>query len=129
MVNNLTFNGNFDLDLPYISKIISDLEKILVRNNIQSDLRFRQWLSKFQKIYGKKETNIRLYIGNSIIYFVGLLFISKYIFDETISESRTVLTHLKELEQRIKVFFRHLKIIEFEYFIPFFSISEHEDLE
>ena len=129
MVNNLTFNGNFDLDLPYISKIISDLEKILVRNNIQSDLRFRQWLSKFQKIYGKKETNIRLYIGNSIIYFVGLLFISKYIFDETISESRTVLTHIKELEQRIKVFFRHLKIIEFEYFIPFFSISEHEDLE
>jgi hypothetical protein len=128
LANNLTFNGNFDLDLHYIGKIIRELEIVLVRNNIQSDLRFKQWLSEFQKIYGIKETNIRLYIGNSLIYFVGLLFISKYIFDETISESRTLLEHLKELEQKIGIFFRHLNIIEFEYFIPFFSISEREDL-
>jgi len=128
LVNNITFKSNFDLDLHYIGKIIRELEIVLVRNNIQSDPRFKQWLSEFQKIYGIKETNIILYIGNSITYFVGLLFISKYIFGETISESRTLMVHLKELEQRIESIFRHLNIIEFEYFIPFFSISEKEDL-
>jgi hypothetical protein len=139
LVNNLTFKGNFDLDLHSSDKIIRELETVLVRNNIQSDHRFKQWKSEFQKIYGIKETNIRLYIGNSIIYFVGLLFISKYIFDEPISESRYIfnekisesralLVYLKELEKRIELFFRHLNVIEFEYFIPFFSISEKEDL-
>ncbi|MHA1987746.1 MAG: hypothetical protein ACW98D_14010, partial [Promethearchaeota archaeon] len=129
MVNNLTFNGNFDLDLHYINNVIRELEIVLVRNNIQSDLKFKQWLSEFQKIYGVKETNTRLYISNSIIYFVGLLFISKYIFDEIISESKISLVQLKELEHRIELYFRHLNIIEFEYFSPLFLISEKEDLK
>ncbi len=130
MVNNLVFKDKLDLDLHYVNDVIKDLEVILVRNNIRSDFRFKQWLTDFQHIYGDKETNLRLYICNSIVYFIGLLFISKFVLDEknTFTKNKTLLEDLKEFEIKIETNFKDLRIIEFEYFKPFFLISEEENL-
>ena len=130
MVNSLIFKDKIDLDLDYVNDVIRDLEIILDRNNIRSDLRFKQWLSDFQNIYGNKDTNIRLYICNSIIFFVGLLFISKFILGERkkFTKNSSLLENLKEFEIKIESIFQDLDIIEFEYFTPLYSISEKENL-
>ncbi|MHA2182953.1 MAG: N-6 DNA methylase, partial [Promethearchaeota archaeon] len=130
MVNNLVFKDSLDLDLHYINDVIKNLEVLLVRNNIRSDYRFQQWLTDFQNIYGDKETNLRLYICNSIVYFVGLLFISKFILGEedTFPENKIQFKDLKNFEKKIKVVLIDLNILELEYFKPFFSISERENL-
>ncbi|MHA2284109.1 MAG: N-6 DNA methylase [Promethearchaeota archaeon] len=130
MVNSVIFKDKFDLDLNYVNNIISDLEILLDKNNIQSDYRFKKWLSDFRNIYGNKETDIRLYICNSIIYFVGFLFISKYILGEKnkFTNNKTLLEDLNEFERKTESTFKNLNIVEFEYFTPFFSISEREDL-
>ncbi|MHA2035690.1 MAG: N-6 DNA methylase [Promethearchaeota archaeon] len=130
MVNNLVFKDKIDLDLHYVNDAIKDLEVILVRNNIQTDDQFNQWLLDFQNIYGSKETNLRLYICNSIVYFIGLLFISKYILVETnvLTKKKTLMEELKDVEKRIESNFKDLRIIELEYFKPLFLISEREYL-
>ncbi len=55
MANNLIFKDKIDLDLHYVNNIISDLEILLVKNNIRNNYRFKQWLTDFQKIYGNKK--------------------------------------------------------------------------
>jgi len=127
---NSIFKDKIDLDLDYVNNTISDLEILLVKINIQNDYQFKQWLKDFQKIYGNKKTDIRLYICNSIIYFVGLLFISNYILDEKkeFTKNHTLLKDLKEFERKVGSVLVDHNIVEFEYFTPLLLISESVDL-
>ncbi|MFW9896479.1 MAG: hypothetical protein ACFFD7_11795, partial [Candidatus Thorarchaeota archaeon] len=82
MVNNSLSKEMYSLEIQNYNDVIDELEVLLVRNNIRDDYRFKKWLKDFQKIYGKKDTNLRLYICNSITYFIALVFISKFILDD-----------------------------------------------
>lgn len=118
------------LEIQNFNDVFDELEAILVRNNIPNDHRFKKWLKDFQKIYGKRDTNLRLYISNSIIYFVGLLFITKFILDDKsfIEIKEFSMEDLKLNEKKIGDLLKSFKIIDFEYFQPFFSISENENM-
>jgi hypothetical protein len=107
-----------------------ELETLLSQGGIHSNDHFKEWLENFTKIYGDTETNLRLYIHYALIYFIGLLFVSRFILDE----SSTWLKHdlslkkLKFLEDRIRNTFKKHNIVEFEYFTPIFLLSEEKDL-
>ena len=130
MVNKLIKSVNNDLDFHYIDERIIELEIILSKYNIYKKNQFREWIKDFKKIYGEKETNLRLYIIYTLLYFIGLNFISKFILKDkkTLSPNDLTLKKFKELEEDIKSKFRNTNIIEFEYFTPIYLLSEKEDL-
>ncbi|MFX1455037.1 MAG: N-6 DNA methylase [Promethearchaeota archaeon] len=130
MVNNSLSKEKFSLEIQNYNEVIDELEVLLVRNNIRDDYRFKKWLKDFQKIYGKKDTNLRLYICNSITYFIALLFISKFILDDKnfIKIKEVSIKALKLNEKKIEDLFKNLHLIEFDYFRPLFLISERENM-
>lgn len=130
MVSNLKIDVKSDLDIHYINNKIIKLETLLTQYDICSKGHFKEWLEEFKKIYGDNETNLRLYIHHTLIYFIGILFISRFILDESSTwlKQDFSLKKLKLLEERIKNTFEKQNIIEFEYFTPIFLLSEKKDL-
>lgn len=130
MVNYLKNDVKSDIDIHDINSKIIELESLLSQYGIHNDAYFKEWLDDFKKIYGDTETNLRLYINYSLIYFIGVLFISEFILDKssTLSKHDLSLKKLKNLEDQIRNRFKRHKIIEFDYFTPIFLVSEKQDL-
>ena len=130
MVNYLKNDVKSDIDIHDINSKIIELESLLSQYGIHNDAYFKEWLDDFKKIYGDTETNLRLYINYSLIYFIGVLFISEFILDKssTLSKHDLSLKKLKNLEDQIRNRFKRHKIIEFDYFTPIFLVSEKKDL-
>ena len=130
MVNYLKNDVKSDIDIHDINSKIIELESLLSQYGIHNDAYFKEWLDDFKKIYGDTETNLRLYINYSLIYFIGVLFISEFILDKssTLSKHDLSLKKLKDLEDQIRNRFKRHKIIEFDYFTPIFLVSEKKDL-
>jgi len=121
---------NFDLDFHYINERIINLETLLLRYDIYNENKFRAWYKDFKNIYGENETNLRLYLIQTLLYFIGLNFILKFILKDKkiFSPNDLTLKKFKELEENIKSKFKNTNIIEFDYFTPIYSLSEKEDL-
>ncbi|MHA2006643.1 MAG: N-6 DNA methylase [Promethearchaeota archaeon] len=130
MLEKLTDNKNFDLDFHFINVTIKELEKILSKNDIQNELSFKEWVTDFNKIYGDNETNLKLYLGFALVYFVSLVFVEKFILKKNnqLSKQRNLLTKIKKLEDDLISKYPNLNIIEFRYFNPLISLAEKEDL-
>ncbi|MFW9901527.1 MAG: class I SAM-dependent DNA methyltransferase [Candidatus Thorarchaeota archaeon] len=130
MVKVLNPSDKKDLDFDFINKTIIKLKKILIKHEIQNELEYKIWQKDFERIYSKKEANIHLYIVTSLIYFVGHVFISKFILEneELVKFHQESLKGFKSFEIDISKRFESLKIFELKYFIPLFSISEKENL-
>ncbi|MFX1426682.1 MAG: class I SAM-dependent DNA methyltransferase [Promethearchaeota archaeon] len=130
MVNKLTNNLDNDLDIHYINNKIEELEIELSQYNIFNYPNYQEWLKDFKKIYGIRETNLRLYIQYALLYFIGLIFVSKLIFNEAdlSVENGLSLKKLKLIEEKIRNTFRSQNIIEFEYFNPLVLILDKNDL-
>jgi len=130
LVNYLKNDVKSDIDIHDINSKIIELESLLSQYGIHNDAYFKEWLGDFKKIYGDTETNLRLYINYSLIYFIGVLFISEFILDKssTLSKHDLSLKKLKNLEDQIRNRFKRHKIIEFDYFTPIFLVSEKKDL-
>ncbi|MFX0081010.1 MAG: N-6 DNA methylase [Candidatus Hodarchaeota archaeon] len=130
MVNKLTYSMNIDIDFQKINETIIKLETILSKCDIYNEDKFRAWYKDFKKIYGENETNLRLYLIHTLLYFIGLNFILKLVLKDKnfLSPNDSTLKNFKELEDNIKSKFRNTNIIEFEYFTPIYFISEKEDL-
>ncbi|MFW9999340.1 MAG: class I SAM-dependent DNA methyltransferase [Candidatus Hodarchaeota archaeon] len=130
MVKVLNPNKIEELDSLYINETIIKLEKILRKYEIHSKSEYKRWIKDFENIYGKKQANLQLYIVFGLIYFIGHIFISKFI----LNYKKKVITHstsLKNfiiLEDDIKNNYENLKIFEIKYFNPLISLSEKEDL-
>ncbi|MFX1278921.1 MAG: N-6 DNA methylase [Promethearchaeota archaeon] len=127
---DLIKNLDRDFDFDCINKKIKDLEVLLSQNEIHSNIQYNEWLNDFKRIYGEIGTNLRLYIQYALIYFIGILFISNFIFQEDIRQLNieNLLKELKKSEDHIKSTFNAQEIINFEYFNPLFSLSEKIDL-
>ena len=84
----------------------------------------------FERIYGKKQADIHLYIVTSLIYFVGHVFISKFILEneELVGSHQGSSKNFKNLENTLNSQFKNLNLFELEYFIPLISLSEKENL-
>ncbi len=119
-----------DLDFDFINTTIAKLEKTLKKHEIQNNLEFKIWQKDFERIYGKKQANSHLYIVTSLIYFIGHIFISKYILEneELVKTNKISLKNLKSFEANLNAQFKHLNLFEIEYYIPLIFLSEKEDL-
>ncbi|MFX1345724.1 MAG: class I SAM-dependent DNA methyltransferase [Promethearchaeota archaeon] len=130
MVNKLAYDVNTDLDFHEINEKILNLETILTKSGIYNENRFRAWYKDFNNIYGEKDTNVRLYLIHSLLYFIGLNFIFKFILKdkEILSSNELTLKKFKEIEENIKSKYKNTNIIDFDYFTPIYILSEKQDL-
>ncbi|MFW9783024.1 MAG: class I SAM-dependent DNA methyltransferase [Candidatus Heimdallarchaeota archaeon] len=119
-----------DLNLPLVREKIIEIEDILSKYEIHNDVDFKVWLKEFRKIYGKDDTNLRLYVISALLYFMGLAFIANFILKdkELFSKRQNLLSRLKETKLTIDSNYRNLKFGEIKYFNPIFYLSEEEDL-
>ncbi|KKM25130.1 hypothetical protein LCGC14_1598080 [marine sediment metagenome] len=130
MVEELIFNNIFDSDLNLVNENITHLETILIENNFNENSKFKKWYKDFQKIYGKPRTNLRLYIAYALIYFIGLNFVSKFIFNEedSLFDKKRSFKRFRLIEEKLKFSFWNLEITDFNYFSPLYTLSRNEDI-
>ncbi len=113
-----------------INEKAKHLDEILLKSKILDNLYYKKWYNTFKLIYGKKNTNLELYILFSIIYFVGHIFISKFILNDKkdVFPNNKNLEIFKDIQDRTKDKFNNLNVFTFEFFLPFFSLKKKEDL-
>ena len=130
MANNLTANECNALDIESINNKLKKLENILIKNKVHNDKRFYKWHKDFEKIYGNKFVNLRLYTVFSLVYLLSLEFIDKYILNNAkfLIKQKNPIEKYKIIKEKVKEFYENLEIFEFDYFEPILSLSIREDI-
>jgi len=124
-------NNKKELDLNDIKENVKILENILRKNDIYHENEFKEWFNDFKKIYGKKETNLHLYVVFALIYLIGNVFISKFILKNKslLLDPNKSIKILKKIKEDIIPNNKNFDIFEAKYFNPLFSLSEKENLD
>ena len=73
------------VDLLKFEKDLQYIEDYLLKKDIQQSDDYKEWFDYFVKIYGKKHTDVNLYVVFSLIYFIAQLFIIKYVLNQEIT--------------------------------------------
>jgi hypothetical protein len=116
--NATTYNSELNLIREYFSNI-----------DIQESVNYKDWYAYYVKIYGKKYTNIELYIIYSFVYLISQLFIVKFVLHQDLNSYQVKITpnFIKTVPQQVKEMFNLNNDIEVRYFSP--VINTLKDLE
>jgi len=60
------------VDLLKFEKELEYIEEFLLEKDIKQSDNYKDWFDYFVKIYGKKHTDVHLYVVFSFIYFIRL---------------------------------------------------------
>ena len=110
---------------------LADLENLLVSHKIQESPEYKGWYAKFKKIYDRKDANLKLYSTHAILITICMTFIRKYVLrdNEKIQKIFDNAQNLKDILDQIDNELKEVKLIEFDYFDPFFLLFSKEDFE
>ena len=116
--NATTYNSELNIIREFFSNI-----------DIQESVNYKDWYAYYVKIYGKKHTNIELYIIYSFVYLISQLFIVKFILHQDLNSNQVKITpnFIKTVPQQVKEMFNLNNDIEVRYFTPIINILK--DLE
>jgi len=114
------------VDLLKFEKDLQYIEGYLLKKDIKQSDYYKEWFDYFVKIYGKKHTNVHLYVVFSLIYFITQLFMVKYILNQEITFQAKQFSNnfFKNLKNDIKKEFNFEIGNEISYFAPFFDVLE-----
>jgi len=130
LVNDLSINNYENLDIQVIVNGIKKLEKILIKNEINNDIGFKQWIQDFKDIYGNEYVNKQLYIALSLLYLLSLEFISRYILKKNsyLFKQNNPIEKYKKIIEEVEDNYKNIKIFEFNYFEPILTLSIEKDI-
>ena len=117
------------VDLLKFKKELQYIEEFLLKKDIKQSGNYKEWFDYFVKIYGKKHTDIHLYVVYSLIYFIAQLFIVKYILNQeiTLQSKQFSNNFFKNLKNDVKKKFNFEIGNEISYFSPLFGALEELD--
>lgn len=126
MVKSLILNKKIRLILEEVESELNQFEELLESRKIQQRIEYNKWYKYFVKIYGSKYTNLRLYILFALLYFLGYLFILKFILKCNIFSyfERFTIEKFDNLQDKIKKEYNEKLFFFDDYFSPFFEILE-----
>lgn len=126
MVKTLILNKKNKLILEEIESELNKFEDLLESKNSQQKIHYSKWYNYFVKIYGSKYTNLRLYILFALLYFLGYLFILKFILKCNIFShfKRFTIEKFDNLKDKIKNEYNEKLFLFDDYFSPFFEMLE-----
>ncbi|GAH58110.1 unnamed protein product [marine sediment metagenome] len=114
------------VDLLKFEKDLQYIEEYLLKKDIKQSDNYIEWFDYFVKIYGKKHTDVHLYVVFSLIYFIALLFIVKYVLNQeiTFQSKHFSNTFFNNLKNDVKKEFNFEIGNEISYFAPLFDALE-----
>jgi SAM-dependent methyltransferase len=117
------------VDLLKFEKDLQYIEEYLLKNDIKQSDNYKEWFNYFVKIYGKKHTDVHLYVVFSLIYFIAQLFIVKYVLTQEITFQSKQFSNnfFKNLKNDVKKKFNFEIGNEISYFSPLFEAFEELD--
>ena len=126
MVKSLILNKKIRLILEEVESELNQFEELLESRKIQQRIEYNKWYKYFVKIYGSKYTNLRLYILFALLYFLGYLFILKFILKCNIFSyfERFTIEKFDNLQDKIKKEYNEKLFFFDDYFSPFFEILD-----
>jgi len=116
--------SNFKVELDIIKEIFLSV-------SIQETENYKEWYAYYEKIYGKRHTNIDLYIIYSLIYLISQLFIVKFVFNQDLNsiQSKINPNFLKSIPQKVKEVFNFNNGIEIRFFSPIINALKNLESE
>jgi len=126
VVDHLTLNKKLKTSPKKLEHLLNNLEKISELKNIRKTDQYRNWKNYFTRVYGSKLTSLRLYLFLGLLYYLGYLFILKFIFNNRISIyfKKFTIKKFDDLREEIRTKYHKDIILREDYFIPLFQIFE-----
>jgi SAM-dependent methyltransferase len=114
-----------------IEQKIKILENFLINQEFQKTDYYKKWFKDFNRIYGTKLTNLRLYILSAILYFMGYIFIFKFVRnkDKNLIIKEIDIDLLKETPVDLERDYYNQKSLTIEYYDQFLSIFPKESMK
>jgi hypothetical protein len=127
LVKSFILKKKIGLILEEIESELHQFEEFLESTKIQQTIQYNKWYNYYVKIYGSKFTNLRLYTLFALLYFLGYLFILKFILKYSIVTyfERFTLEKFKNLQNKIKKKYNEKLFFFEDYFNPFLGILEN----
>ena len=109
---------------------IDGLEKLVIKHEIPKNPLYNKWNSKFNNIYGNKSVDERLYTVLSLLNLLSFYFVNEFILkdDEKVDLQKETIENINEFQEKINNSFISIKIFEFEFFNPLYSLFDNEFL-
>ncbi|MDX1798335.1 MAG: N-6 DNA methylase, partial [Candidatus Lokiarchaeia archaeon] len=104
---------------------------LLVKHDIFQKWEFKEWCDDFNKVYGKKQTTLQLYCINALLYFIGFIFISKFILrnkNSLFNQNKPFKEILRVVKSEIASIYTNIDLFGIKYFKPTISLSEKENI-
>ncbi|MFX1268190.1 MAG: N-6 DNA methylase, partial [Promethearchaeota archaeon] len=126
MVKTLILNKKNKFITEEIVSELNKFEDLLESKNTPQTIYYIKWYRDFVKIYGSKYTNLRLYILFALLYFLGYLYILKFIFKCDIFSyfEKFNIKKFDNLRDKIKNDYNEKLFLFEDYFSPFFEMLE-----
>ncbi|MFX0058734.1 MAG: N-6 DNA methylase [Candidatus Heimdallarchaeota archaeon] len=117
-------------NLHEIEKKIEKLEAFLINCEFQKSDYYKDWYKDYLRIYGNKFTNLRLYIISAIFYFMGYLFLIKFISNKCkdFNSEDIDIAKLNEIQTIVKNEFIDQKLFTIDYYNPFLNIFPEDNV-
>jgi len=118
------FSINFEKEIDFLEDYFN--EKLIENNS-----NYKQWKDIYIKLYGKENTNIRLYISYGIIFLSSIVFILKYILNkrEEVKILHFSTRYLAKVNESMKKEFEFNFENEISYFSPFIDLLDKIESE
>ncbi|TFG25836.1 MAG: hypothetical protein EU532_11275 [Promethearchaeota archaeon] len=123
MNNSLHSTQNSKISLELIRTVVKEIEKILSNDNIFEQQNFKRWQDDFKIIYGSQFSDLKLYLTLSLIYFIGQVLISKFVFGEgdlNLNHKNFVST-FQRIKTKVNKEYTNFKLFDFRYFDPIYE--------
>ncbi|MFX1275817.1 MAG: class I SAM-dependent DNA methyltransferase [Promethearchaeota archaeon] len=65
-----------------LEKKLHEIEEFLFKKKLKDEIQYNRWQEDYNHIYNEKSINFRLYINHAILYYIGLGFLFKFLFDK-----------------------------------------------
>ncbi|NHJ25107.1 MAG: hypothetical protein EAX89_11055 [Candidatus Lokiarchaeota archaeon] len=113
------FSINFEKEIDFLEDYFN--EKLIENNS-----NYNKWKDIYIKLYGKENTNIRLYISYGIIFLISISFILKYILNnrEEVKILHFSTRYLSNVNELMKKEFEFNFENEISYFSPFIDLLD-----
>jgi len=105
------------------------IKEVFLSIDIQESENYKEWYDYYVKIYGKKYTNIDLYIIYSLVYLISQFFIAKFVLNQELYSNQVKITpnFIKSIPRKVKEMFNFNSDIEVRFFSPIINVLK--DLE
>lgn len=112
-------------------KHLDTIENLLLKKDILQSENYQEWYKYFVKIYGKNNTNVRLFAVYSLIFLIAHFFIARFVFNQDLDLNSNKMSFkiFTNLNKKVKENYDFDVTSDLHYFLPALKILEEINYE